>query len=270
MQKITDNIYTETAFHGCNSSFIVTREGAVVVDTPMVPIEAQEWKRQIETHAHVKYVIINEAHTDHYCGSCYLGGTVIGTEDTYVALRNAKMDELVNMLSMIAPGTPEPDTSFFFKPPEITVESEAILHLGDHTIKILSVPGHTPRQLAVYVPEERVLFTSDNINLEIPTFVSALPGEWINSLNRLNELDADYVIPGHGAVSDKKAFQIMKEKIQLWVEVVGRAVNEGLDAEETSKRIMEAKEFSDIPKTGPIAGFVSVNVEALYRIIKGE
>ena len=268
MQKITDNIYTETAFHGCNSSFIVTKEGAVVVDTPMVPIEAQEWKRQIETHAHVKYVIINEAHIDHYCGSCYLEGTVIGTEDTYGVLTNAKMDEFINMLSMLAPGTPKPDPSFFFKTPGITVEGEAILHLGDHTIKILSVPGHTPRQLAVYVPEERVVFTSDNINLEIPTFVSALPDEWINSLNRLNELDVDYVIPGHGAVSDKKAFQIMKYKIRLWVEWVSGAIKEGLDAEETSKRIMEAKEFSDIPKTGPIAGFVKMNIESLYRILK--
>lgn len=267
MQKITDNIYTETAFHGCNSSFIVTREGAVVVDTPMVPAEAQEWKKQIEAHAHVKHVIINEAHIDHYCGSCYLEGTVIGTEDTYIALKNAKVDEFIDMLSMLAPGTPNPDQSFFFKPPEITVESEAILHLGDHTIKILSVPGHTPKQLAVYVPEERVLFASDNINLEIPTFVSALPGEWVNSLNRLSELDVDYVIPGHGDISDKNAFKIMKDKIQLWVEVVSGAIKEGLDPEETSKRIMGAKEFSDIPKNGPIAGFVNMNVGSLYKTL---
>ncbi len=265
MQKITDNIYTETGFQGCNSSFIVTKEGAVVIDTPMVPAEAQEWKRQIEAHAPVKYVIINEAHIDHYCGSCYLGGTVIGTEDTYTALKNAEMDELLNMLSMVAPGTPKPDLSFFFKPPEITVEGEATLHLGDHTFKILLVPGHTPKQLAVYVPEERVVFTSDNINLEIPTFISALPGEWINSLNRLSELDVDYVIPGHGDISDKNAFQIMKDKIQLWVEVVSGAIKEGLNSEETCKKIMEAKEFSDIPKEGPIAGFVNMNVDALYK-----
>jgi hypothetical protein len=33
---------------------------------------------------------------------------------------------------------------------------------------------------------------------------------------------------------------------------------------------MEAKEFSDIPKKGPIAGFVKMNVESLYGIIKEE
>lgn len=267
MQKITENIYTETAFEGCNSSFIVTKEGAVVIDTPMVPADAKEWKRQIELLAPVKYIIINEAHIDHYCGSCYVGGTVIGTEETYNALKNAKVEEFIGTLSMLAPDSPKPDLSFYFRSPEITIESEATLHLGDHTIRILSAPGHTPKQLAVYVPEERVLFTSDNINLEMPIFISSLPGEWIDSLDRLSELDVDYVIPGHGEISDTSAFKIMKDKIQLWVEVVGGAIKEGLDLEETRQKIMEAKEFSDIPKEEPMAGFVNMNIESLYRIL---
>ena len=267
MQKITDNVFSETAFQGCNSSFIVTKEGAVVIDTPMVPVETQEWKRQIELHAPVKYVIINEAHIDHYCGCCYMDGTIIGTEDTYNALKNAKVEEFIGALSMLAPDSPKPDPSFYFRPPEITIESEATLRLGDHTIRILSVPGHTPKQLAVYVPEERVLFTSDNINLEMPIFIDALPDEWINSLNRLSEMDVDYVIPGHGEISDKSAFQVMKDKIRLWIEVVGGALEEGLDLEETRQRIIEAKEFADIPKEEPMAGFVNMNIESLYRIL---
>jgi cyclase len=267
LQKITNNVYTETAFQGCNSSFVTTKEGAVVVDTPMVPADAQEWKRQIELHAPVRYVIINEAHIDHYCGSCYMEGTVIGTEDTYNALKNAKVEEFIGTLSMLAADSPKPDLNFYFRPPEITIENEATLHLGDHTIRILTVPGHTPKQLAVHVPEERVVFTSDNINLEIPTFVSALPDEWIDSLDRLSELDVDYVIPGHGEVSDKSAFQLMKDKIQLWVGVVDGAIKEGLDLEETRQRIVEAKAFSDMPKEEPMAGFVNMNIESLYKIL---
>jgi glyoxylase-like metal-dependent hydrolase (beta-lactamase superfamily II) len=268
LQKITDNIFTETTFQGCNSSFIVTKEGAVVIDTPMVPVEAREWKTRIESHAPVRYVIINEAHIDHYCGCCYLEGTVIGTEDTYSALKNAKIEEFIGALSMLAPDSPKPDQNFYFRPPEITIESEGTLHLGDHTIRILSVPGHTPQQLAVHVPEERVLFTSDNINLEIPTFVSALPDEWIKALNRLSELDVDFVIPGHGEVSDNSVIQQMKDKIQLWIQVVGEAIKEGLELEETRQRIMEAKEFSDIPREESMAGFVNMNIESLYRILK--
>jgi hypothetical protein len=43
MQQITNNIYVETGFKGCNTSFVVTSEGVVIIDTPMVPEEAKKW-----------------------------------------------------------------------------------------------------------------------------------------------------------------------------------------------------------------------------------
>ena len=267
MRKITENVYVETGFQGCNSGFIVTKEGAVVIDTPMVPAEAQEWAQKINEHAPVKYVIINEAHTDHYCGSCYLGGTVIGTDESVKALKNARIEDLIGELSWMAPDSPKPDDSFYFRPPDISIDGEAVFYLGDHSIKILSVPGHTSKQLAVHVPEERVLFTSDNINLAIPIFINALPEEWIKSLDRLSELDVDYVIPGHGEVTDRSAFNVMKGMIQLWMDFVGSAIKEGLDIEEVRQKIMAAKEFADVPKEGPMAGIFNMNLEALYRAL---
>ncbi len=267
MQKISKNVYARTTFQGCNSGFIVTEEGAVVIDTPMVPVEAMDWKQEIEKYAPVKYIIINEAHTDHYCGSCYLGGTLIGTEDSVNALKSAKVEDFMGELSWIAPDSPKPDESFYFRPPEIALEGEATLYLGDHTIEILSVPGHTPKQLAVYVPEEKVVFTSDNINLGIPIFINAFPDEWLKSLDRLNALDVDHVIPGHGEVTDKSAFGIMKELIRMWIDVIGSAVEEGLDIEGAKQKAVEAKEFAEIPREGPMAGFFFMNVESLYRAL---
>ncbi|NLD35700.1 MAG: MBL fold metallo-hydrolase [Desulfatiglans sp.] len=267
MKKITDHVFAKTSFHGCNSGFIVTKEGAVVIDTPMVPSEAREWKQKIEEHAPVKYVIINEAHTDHYCGGCYLGGTVIGTDDSVNALKNAKIETLIRELSWMAPGTPAPDETFYFRPPEIAINGDVTLYLHDHTIKILMVPGHTAKQLAVYVPEEKVLFTSDNINLAIPIFIDALPHEWITSLNRLSELDVEHVIPGHGEITDKSAFKNMKDKINIWMDFVGGAINQGMDLEKIRSKIMVAKEFERIPKEGPMAGIFNMNLDALYRAL---
>ncbi|NLA75769.1 MAG: MBL fold metallo-hydrolase, partial [Deltaproteobacteria bacterium] len=147
MQQITGNVYAKTTFHGCNSGFIITGEGAVVIDTPMVPSEAKGWKQQIEKHAPIRYVIINEAHTDHYSGSCYLGGTLVGTEDSAKALSRAKVEDLVKELSWMAPGSPAPDEDFYFRRPDITINGEAKIYLGEHAFTILSVPGHTAKQL---------------------------------------------------------------------------------------------------------------------------
>ena len=36
MQQLTANVYAGTTFHGCNSSFVITKDGAFVIDTPMV------------------------------------------------------------------------------------------------------------------------------------------------------------------------------------------------------------------------------------------
>ena len=35
------------------------------------------------------------------------------------------------------------------------------LRVGDHDFNLLHTPGHTPDQIAVHVPEERVVFTDD-------------------------------------------------------------------------------------------------------------
>jgi hypothetical protein len=53
----------------------------------------------------------------------------------------------------------------------------------------------------------------------------------------------------------------------LWVEVVGGAMKEGLDLEKTRQRVLEAKEFADIPNEEPMAGFVNMNIESLYKIL---
>ena len=101
----------------------------------------------------------------------------------------------------------------------------------------------------------------------MPIFIDALPDEWIKSLDRLSELDVDYVIPGHGAVTDKNAFNTMKKKIQMWIDFIGGGIKKGLDIEGIRKKIVVAKEFADIPKEGPMTGIFNMNLEALYRSI---
>ena len=269
MQKITDNVYAETGFRGCNSSFVVTAGGAFVIDTPMVPREALDWRAAIEEHTPVRYVINNEGHTDHICGNCYLGGTLIGTEGSRAAILAAKKEDLTGMLKMMAPEEPVPGDDFYFRPPDIVLKGEATVYLGEHTFNILQVPGHTPYQLAVHVPEERVVFTSDNINLGMPVFFQAVPDQWLESLDRLAALDVDCVVPGHGEVTDRSAFPKMKETIRLWLDVVGRPVKAGLSLDETKRQVAAAPEFADLPKEGPDARFFNGNVEGLYRALTG-
>jgi len=55
MQKVTDNVYAETEFAGCNPGFVVTSEGVVMIDTPQMPVDAIKWRDEIAKHGHVRY-----------------------------------------------------------------------------------------------------------------------------------------------------------------------------------------------------------------------
>ena len=64
--------------------------------------------------------------------------------------------------------------------PVITFESEMKLHVGNHTFRMIHMPGHTPYQAAVIVEEEGVTFTSDNIFCKVQTWIQeGQPDDWL-------------------------------------------------------------------------------------------
>ena len=89
MQKITNNVYVENDYRGCNTSFVVTKHGVVVIDTPMVPSEAKKFRDEASKHGPIRYVINTEPHLDHVSGNCYFNGLVVSQEGTRRAILSA-------------------------------------------------------------------------------------------------------------------------------------------------------------------------------------
>ena len=49
-------------------------------------------------------------------------------------------------------------------------------YLGDYSFQLIHMPGHTAFQTAVYIPQERLVFTSDNVFCRVQALLSeALP-----------------------------------------------------------------------------------------------
>jgi cyclase len=268
MQRITDNVYVETGFRGCNTSFVVTGEGVVVIDTPMVPADAKKWAEEAGRHAPVRYVINTEPHIDHFAGSCYFGGMVIGHEGTRKAIAAAPVEDLKRMLQMMAPDGTALESGFRYRPPEITLSERLTIYLGQHTFQLIHMPGHTPYQVSVYVPEERVVFTSDNVNLGTPVFIDAVPDDWLESLRRYQELDVDKVVPGHGDICGKDCFAEMSGLIGAWVDGVAAAIARGMSLEEAQEKLPLEEPFCRALKEGPMPGLLSTNIGGLYRHLK--
>ncbi len=269
MQKITNNIYVETSFRGCNPGFVVTKEGVVMIDTPQIPTDAIKWRDEIAKHGQVCYLINTEPHGDHFSGNYFFEGTLVAHEGVREVILASSVEQLRERLKQIAPDSLPLLEGYIYRLPTITLSQRLTLYLGGHTFQLINLPGHTPYQVAVYIPEERVVFTSDNIFYKVQAFLhQALPYEWLDSLKRLQELEADVLVPGHGEVCDRSYIPEMSARIQAWIDVVTAAINQGMSLEEAQDKLPTIDHY---PREGVWSidqQLQRMNVARLYEVLR--
>jgi len=270
MQKITANVYAETKFRGCNPGFVVTKEGVVMIDTPQMPADAIKWRDEIAKYGTVRYLINTEPHGDHFTGNYFFKGTVVAHEGTREAILAASVAQLKERLKQTAPESLSLIKRFNYRPPTITLSQRLTLYLGDHTFQLINLPGHTPYQVAVYIPEERVVFTSDNVFGKVQAWLhQAVPYQWLDSLKRLQELEADVLVPGHGELCDRSYLPEMSAFIQDWIDAVTAAIKQGMSLEEAQNKISFLHRYPMEGGSEPMAQQVQrMNVAGLYQALK--
>jgi cyclase len=248
MEQVSENVYVETNFTGCNVGFIVTASGVVMIDTPMIPEDAIKWRDEIAAYGPVRYLINSEPHLDHFAGNHFFDGTVIAHEGIRKAMLRATVDELKKRLNNIAPRSLPLLSGFRYRIPGITFSQNLTFYLGDHTFQILHMPGHTKYQTAVYILHERVAFTSDNVFCRVQALLSeSLPFQWLDSLQKLQELEADILVPGHGEICDRSYLPEMSRFIRDWIDAVSDAIKKGISLEEARETIEFFDRYPMIP-----------------------
>lgn len=224
IEKITGDIYANVEWDGGNIACINTSEGIVLVDTPMLPEHIAEWKDFVTglNPQGVKYIINTHIHFDHIIGNSQLGGIAIMHEKMRENLfkENATLRE--NFVVPGSPGRTQEQIDFILSQPfiasEITMAEEMTLHLGNHTLRLYHLGGHTPDSIMVYAEEDKVLITGDNVVSGMHPYKGhAGFNDWIKALERMKTLDVHTVIPGHGPVCNKEAIDKLADYFQkLW------------------------------------------------------
>ena len=192
---------------------VVTDDGVVIMDTPQLPTRAVAMREEAESHGPIRYVINTEHHVDHIFGNYYFRGAGLvvhhqGVADNFMEVTPA-LDSFDYAHEAIPTDDPEgeaifPDREDYFADPN----NGKIVFTGDLTLTgrgpHLRAPPHArphPGQIAVHVPEERVVFTGDTIFSECQTWLmGSNVTEWLTALDRIAKLDVDWVVPGHGEV----------------------------------------------------------------------
>jgi cyclase len=126
----------------------------------------------------------------------------------------------------------------------VVFTGDLTLTVGDHSFVLLYTPGHTPGQIAVHAPDERVVFTGDTVFSNCQTWLMTSDvDQWIASLARLSALDVDRVVPGHGPVTTPHYLAVQRAMLLEWKAAVAAAVAKGWSREETVARVNFAERY---------------------------
>ena len=291
LQQITPNVYVDTQFsdpplgRGSNPSFVTTSEGIVMIDTPMLPTYALRWRDELLRRGEIRYIINTEYHMDHFAGNYFFPGVPIishqGVRETLqgpiegiipFGLVKEAVARGMDLKKYILWRYEELDPEGLklapnYQPtlPKVTFSECLTLYVGEHTFELMYLPGHTPYQVVVYVPQERVVFTGDNFsNNQQASLAQCLPLEWLESLKRIEAMDVDFIVPGHGEVGDKKALRQFVSFIQGAVDTVRELMKQGVSKEEAADRVSFEK-FMPARHAG--AEQQQMNVMHLYEML---
>ncbi|REF38325.1 MBL fold metallo-hydrolase [Thermasporomyces composti] len=166
-------------------------------------------------------VVITHAHGDHANGAGLLaraGSTVMATE---AATREIMAGPHLypEVFAYDGWGDVRP-------PATITTITERVsFDLGDgRALELVPVPthAHTPGDLVVWLPEERVLFAGDLLFVGVtPLAVHGSIRGWLDALEWLAGFDAIHLVPGHGPVctGDRKVIADVQAYLRWLLDV---------------------------------------------------
>jgi cyclase len=146
--------------------------------------------------------------------------------------------------------------------PNRTFDGELELRVGDRLVRLIEVgPAHTAGDVVVHLPDDGVVFSGDILFHGGHPIVWAGPvANWIAACDRILDLGADTIVPGHGPVATPSGVQDLKDYFVFLTAEARTRFAAGLTPLQAARDI----------DLGPYSGWgeserLVVNVNALYR-----
>jgi cyclase len=240
MQEIAPDVFVELRGRGCNTVVIRTADGLVLVDSAMRPSDAVEWRRQVAELGEARYLVHTDHHPDHVIGNWWLPGTVVAHAGTRERLRSFMSPP--DWLERFDPEGMALMDGWHVRLPEITFEDRLTLHVGGVTVALIHMPGHTLNTAVVHLPEKGVAIVGDHVcNGGLPGLHDSSIAATFATLDAIEQLDVDVVVPGHGDVGDRSLVDRTRQELRAVVDDVEGAMAVG----DTRAEIVERIRFED-------------------------
>ena len=192
-----------------NIGIIVGSRATLVVDAGMGPQNGQVVVRELAKVSKNSdlYFTTTHFHPEHVTGvQAFPPNTKILRSEVQEEELKQKQPQFISNFSKRTPEIKALLQDVKPRPPDILFDREVKIDLGGVTARLFLVgPGHTRGDTAIYIEEDRVLFTGDVVvNRFFPIFPDkdASAKNWLAVLDRFQALQPRSVVPGHGEVGD--------------------------------------------------------------------
>jgi len=207
-----------------NSYVIKTEGNTLIIDTGMNREECmnamQSGLKKIDVDLRKTNFFITHLHADHLglVSSLAIDGSKIYFNKPDMDIINRQdFFERMNDFALLS-GFPEDNLinafknhpGYKYKPshlPKFTILKEGdILDIGDYKFTCIETPGHTRGHICLYETNKKIFISGDHILNDITPNISLWSdkenplNEYIKSLDKIYELDIEYVLPGHRSI----------------------------------------------------------------------
>ena len=165
------------------NTYLVGNDNVTVIDPG--PAMEQHIEVILRASKNIKQILVTHTHPDHSPG---------------VRLLKRELD--IPAYGMITSSSKNQDKTFH--PERILLDGE-LLREDEYSLEVIHTPGHASNHLCFFLEEEKFLFTGDHIMSGSTVVIGPPDGnmkQYIESLEKLKNYDAEKLAPGHGDVME--------------------------------------------------------------------
>jgi len=298
--KVTNGVWVAVGFSDANSVLIEGEGGSIVVDTTSDVEDAKAVKAEFAklSTAPVRAIIYTHSHPDHTGG----GGVFAGNDGPEILAHRLLVDRVPDVgrngrdggdqfgstlpdALFINAGTGlefgrHPAPSAYVAPTRTFSGDRLELTIAGVRLQLFHTPGETRENVAVWLPDRRVLLPGDDFYKSFPNLY-AIRGarlrpidQWIASLGLMVDLGADYLVPGHtrpvlGSANVRAALTTYRDGIKSVLDQTLEGMKKGERPDELVQHVTLPPALAASSYLQEFYGTVAWSVRAIYADYAG-
>jgi cyclase len=219
VHKIGPDLYAYISDNdaSANSTFIISEQGILVVDTGLNEHEGRKLLTEIRkvSQAPVRWIVNTHYHPDHIGGNSVVGPDAIIISTEFTRSKTDKPTQKNSVNETVGP-------------------KGLVLYLDGHEVRIYHPgPAHTQGDLVVYFPDDNAIATGDLfLTNSCPAMDDGDMENWIVALDHMLALPVEHVIPGHFELATKRELQRLRNYLADLRDQVARMYRQGMPLEQ--------------------------------------